>query len=130
MAKSDYLTEIKDLETRLVKLRLATRHIDFAADYDYKTYSSQKHKTQSEIQQAVISYLTQIDKPISNAELISNLVKTMHGLGEKDFEKTGSGSIRIYSGIRSAVVNLKRNKILSIPKRGQLILTGKIKPNI
>ena len=119
------LSKIKQLETELVKLRLKSRHIEFTNDYDRRTYSSKKHKTQNEIQDEVIRFLKTQNDPISNADLIKNLVMNIDDLSEYDFEKTTSGSIRIYSGIRTAIVNLAKKKIILIPVRGQIILNRK-----
>lgn len=124
------IQKIKELETELVKLRLTFRHIDFINDYDRTKYNSTKYKSQPDIRIAVVNYLQNQTEPIENKDLIIGLVKSMEGLAEKDFEKTGSGSIRIYSGIRSAVVKLTKAKIISIPERGHLILTEKLKNKI
>ncbi len=123
------LQTIKELETELVKLRLKTRHVDFIKDYDRKSYFSQNQKKQPEIQHEVIQFLKKQNTPITNAEIIHELIKSMEGLSEKDFEKTGSGSIRIHSGIRTAIVNLTRNKVVTIKPRGHIILTAKLQQN-
>jgi len=117
------IEEIRELETKLVKLRLQTRHIDFTEDYDRDQYEKQSHIEQKEIQVLVVRYLKTLNKPITNAKLIKELVKSIPNLAERDFEKTNSGSIRVYSGIRTAIENLKKQKIISIPERGHIVLT-------
>lgn len=129
--KQGELSEIRELETRLVKLRLRTRHLDFTEDYDRSMYSSKTHKSQTEIQQEVLRFLESQNEPIKNGDLVRKIIKTMEGLSEKDFEKTTSGAIKIYSGIRTALVDLRKKKIISDAKedRGYIILTEKVKTN-
>ena len=124
------IQRIKELETELLKLRLKTRHFDFEEDYDRSDYSSRSQKSQTEIEPLVIAHLESLDEPIENAKLIELLVKSIPDLGEKDLEKTNSGSIRAFSTIRSAIVHLQKNKVIARPKadgikQGHLMLLDK-----
>lgn len=125
MEEKEALQRIKELETELVKLRLQTRHIDFSKDYDRRQYLKDSFLTADEIEKALLQYLDKIIVPIKMSELIEKLIHELPNLGERDFEKTGSGNIRIYSMIRSTIERMTRSKIITKPEHGKLILTEK-----
>lgn len=127
MEEKEALQRIKELETELVKLRLQTRHIDFSKDYDRRQYLSKGYLSGKQVEPIIINFLQKQEKPIKYDELIKTLVQQIPNLSEADFEKTGSGNIRIYSMIRSTIEKLTRKKIITKSEHGKLILAEKWK---
>jgi len=123
------IERIRALETELLQLRIRTRHFDFPKDYDRSTYQYGIRYNQNDMQKVILNYLKILDEPIKNEVLIIVLLTKVLDLSEYDLEKTRSGNVRIYSTIRTAVVNLQRQKIIVTKndklERGQLILTEK-----
>jgi hypothetical protein len=120
------IERIRELETELLKLRLRSRHFDFANDYN-RNYAQSPSVRQDELEKLILKFMETLDEPIENRELIHRLVTQVLDLTEFDLEKTNSGNIRIFSAIRTAVVHLQdADKIAKGRKcdikRGHLIL--------
>jgi hypothetical protein len=121
------IERIRELETELLRLRLRSRHFDFIDDYERDAAGYPKAQ-RDKLQKSVVNYLRTLDEPIRNNELIRHLVSHVLPLTEYDLEKTNSGNIRIFSAIRSAVVDLQDRDIIAKAKKygiksGYLILT-------